>query len=314
MDDGKRCWAISGTLTPVNLNRLRRIARRQRGLFTREQARMCGFTPRQIARRLRSGAWQTVLGRVLAEAGLRINPRVRDWAAQLAVSRSVVAGFAAAREYGIPVPSGSPCIIVPPETHPRLAGVRILRTPVDRRDLRVCDGVPITNVERTIFDCLRLLPEREARDLLDRALQQGWITIDGLTDRIHRHTGYRGNPKLIRLLRGVTDGARSEAERSLLALLRESGIDGWSANRPIRDGEGLIGIGDIVFDAIRLVVEVDGAAHHTGPYEFQRDRHRQNRLVAAGWTVLRFTWRDIVERPEYVVATIRAMILRLSAS
>src|SRR5690606_12225073 len=124
VDDGKRCWAISGTLTPVNLNRLRRIARRQRGLFTREQARMCGFTPRQIARRLRSGAWQTVLGRVLAEAGLRINPRVRDWAAQLAVSRSVVAGFAAAREYGIPVPPGSPCIIVPPETHPRLAGVR----------------------------------------------------------------------------------------------------------------------------------------------------------------------------------------------
>jgi very-short-patch-repair endonuclease len=38
-----------------------------------------------------------------------------------------------------------------------------------------------------------------------------------------------------------------------------------------------------------LVIEVDGWAYHRTPDRFQRDRERQNRLVAAGWTVLRFT-------------------------
>jgi len=76
---------------------------------------------------------------------------------------------------------------------------------------------------------------------------------------------------------------------------------------------GFIGIGDIVFDILKLVVEVDGWAFHTTPERFQRDRGRQNRLVAAGWTVLRFTWRDLVERPGYVLATIRAMLDRLGA-
>jgi len=96
-------------------------------------------------------------------------------------------------------------------------------------------------------------------------------------------------------------------------LLRNGRITGWAANVEIRDADGFIGIGDIVFDILKLVVEVDGWAFHTTPERFQRDRGRQNRLVAAGWTVLRFTWRDLVERPGYVLATIRAMLDRLGA-
>lgn len=74
-----------------------------------------------------------------------------------------------------------------------------------------------------------------------------------------------------------------------MALLRSGGITGWEANVPIRDHEGLIGVGDIVFRRAKVVIEVDGWAFHVSPAAFQRDRARQNRLVAAGWTVLRFT-------------------------
>jgi very-short-patch-repair endonuclease len=56
------------------------------------------------------------------------------------------------------------------------------------------------------------------------------------------------------------------------------------------------------------VIEVDGRAHHTTPDRFERDRERQNALVAAGWTVLRFTWRDLTTRPSAVVATVRRML------
>jgi very-short-patch-repair endonuclease len=64
----------------------------------------------------------------------------------------------------------------------------------------------------------------------------------------------------------------------------------------------------VVFEEAGVVVEVDGWAYHIDPERFQRDRARQNRLVAAGWTVLRFTWRDLTERSEYVVATITSIL------
>ena len=45
-----------------------------------------------------------------------------------------------------------------------------------------------------------------------------------------------------------------------------------------------------------------------------RDARRQNALVAAGWTVLRFTWHDVVNDPTNVARTIREMLTRLSAA
>jgi hypothetical protein len=79
-------------------------------------------------------------------------------------------------------------------------------------------------------------------------------------------------------------GAGLAAERRLTELLRVAGITGWTANAEIRDATGLIGIGDVVFAGSKLVLEVDGLAYHVTPERFQRDRQRQNRLVAAGWT------------------------------
>lgn len=37
----------------------------------------------------------------------------------------------------------------------------------------------------------------------------------------------------------------------------------------------------------------------------QRHRTRQNELIGLGWTVLRLTWPDLVDRPGHVIATIR---------
>lgn len=58
---------------------------------------------------------------------------------------------------------------------------------------------------------------------------------------------------------------------------------------------------------------MDGRAWHSAGDRFQRDRTRQNALVAAGYTVLRFTWFDVTERPEYVIRTVREMIGNLLA-
>ena len=65
----------------------------------------------------------------------------------------------------------------------------------------------------------------------------------------------------------------------------------------------------MLFAAERLVVEIDGLAFH-GATRFQNDRSRQNRIVNAGYTVLRFTWADLTERPDEVVRQIRVALAR----
>ena len=53
---------------------------------------------------------------------------------------------------------------------------------------------------------------------------------------------------------------------------------------------------DFAWPEFKLAVEVDGWETHSNPQAFQNDLDRQNALVAAGWTVLRFTWYDVVKR------------------
>lgn len=191
-----------------------------------------------------------------------------------------------------------------------MPGIRYLRTSVAPIDVTTWAGAPVTTVERTVVDCLVLLPDRPASDLLDRALNRDLLTGNALAEAVRDRVGRRGTKRLLRYLRRIRGGSRSEAERVAIGLLRKAGLSGWTVNSPIEDAAGLVGIGDLVFAAARLVVELDGWAYHMTSQQFQRDRTRQNRLIRAGWTVLRFTWLDLTERPEYVIATIRSVLDR----
>ena len=62
----------------MDRERLARMARLQFGLVTRAQARACGFSTYQIARRLRAGEWQVVVGSALSVSGLRATASIRD--------------------------------------------------------------------------------------------------------------------------------------------------------------------------------------------------------------------------------------------
>ncbi|HVM09557.1 MAG TPA: type IV toxin-antitoxin system AbiEi family antitoxin domain-containing protein [Acidimicrobiales bacterium] len=67
---------------------------------------------------------------------------------------------------------------------------------------------------------------------------------------------------------------------------------------------------DFAYPELLIAIEVDGYAVHASPTSLRRDLERQNYLVGLGWTVLRFTWHDVVRRPGYVSATIRAELER----
>ena len=59
----------------------------------------------------------------------------------------------------------------------------------------------------------------------------------------------------------------------------------------------------------KVIVEFDGDVHRQRKV-FVNDNRRQNRLVAEGWVVLRFTSADVLGRPAEVVAEIRRALRR----
>ena len=94
-------------------------------------------------------------------------------------------------------------------------------------------------------------------------------------------------------------------------LLRSAGITGWKANQPVTV-DGSTYYLDVLFRDMRLLIEIDGREHHIGKEVFETDRWRQNLLVLNGWCVLRFTWAMIEERPDEVVAMVRAALAMLA--
>ena len=69
---------------------------------------------------------------------------------------------------------------------------------------------------------------------------------------------------------------------------------------------------DFLWRAERLVVETDGRAFHSSRRAFEHDRLRDQRLILAGYTVVRFTWRQLVREPERVQRVVRNLLARLA--
>jgi very-short-patch-repair endonuclease len=65
---------------------------------------------------------------------------------------------------------------------------------------------------------------------------------------------------------------------------------------------------DVLWPRERLIVEVDGYAYHGNRAAFERDRRKDAALTAAGYTVIRITWRQLKDEPLAVVALLARLI------
>lgn len=189
-------------------------------------------------------------------------------------------------------------------------GLRRHHVFVPRSARTTIDGLPVTSRTWTLLDHIGRLPRPAAVRLTDRALQCGWLARRDISRRLRDYPGRQGNTQLRILLALTADGAAAESERLLQRMLRAAGISGWRANYVVRQAGRFVACIDVAVPAAMLAIEVDGFAYHSAVDRFERDRQRQNRLVGLGWTVLRFTWYDLAERPDEVIATICAHLPR----
>jgi very-short-patch-repair endonuclease len=268
---------------------------------------------RRISRLVAAGALNRVHGAVFLVRGAPWTYTSRQWSAVLAV-RGVLGFASAAHVHGYADPPELIHVIRPDRDHlPTPKGVRIHRVPVPPNVVIRVDGLPVTTPRWSLIDHLGRLPASAAFRLADRAFQQGWLDPSDLDFRLRHFKGRKGNALLHRILEQSGDQAAAESERLLHRLLKRAGIAGWRANHRVVAAGRVVAVVDVAIEDLRIAIEVDGWAFHSDVDRFQRDRTRQNELVALGWTVLRFTWTDLNDRPDYVVAAIRAAIANLGA-
>ena len=210
-----------------------------------------------------------------------------------------------------PVSIGTAIVNVP--NHRQTPGLRTRRIPLPPADVCRHRGVAVTTRTRTALDLLRTLPWHQSRSLWAWFSTRDVLTLGEVAAAATATPGRHGTPQLRRLVELSAGGSLSAAEDLLHDLLRCALIFGWRANVAIEVDGRTIAVVDVLFEAARLVIEVDGYAAHSSPEAFQRDRQRQNRLVAAGYQVLRFTWADLSHRPMTVLGAVRGGLARAAA-
>lgn len=112
--------------------------------------------------------------------------------------------------------------------------------------------------------------------------------------------GRPGNLKRRMVLDRTNTNPWSGGERNLHDFLDRAGITGWRANLRLHldDSWGNHVIPDVLFHRERLILEFDSWSHHSDRAAFERDRHRNNRLVVAGWRILHVTHRMLQDPGE----------------
>jgi len=283
----------------------------QSSVFTAQQAREAGYSTKQVRHRLRSGQWTVVLGSVYAERSAPLTAVSLARAAALAAGTGAsVSHVTSAVLWDLNAPPDPEAhVIVAPERRLRIAGLRTHRLELPESDMAVVHGIPCTTLLRTLLDCLLWLPEEAGRAMAVDALRRGQASVEELRTGLRRTGQRHGLSRAWSVVADVSAGAHSEAEVRVHRLFRRAGVGGWTANTPVFDADGMIGIVDVLFAESRVIVEIDGRAHHSDDAAFQRDRTRQNRLIGAGYRVLRFTWDDLARRPDLVVALVREALV-----
>jgi very-short-patch-repair endonuclease len=259
-------------------------------VVTLTQARHAGLSQAAVARRVRGGSWRRCAKGVYFVDDRPFTDAARIRAAVWAYGPTATAsGLAAAWWHGLS--TVAPRLVevtLPRSSHGRSrTGTRVRRRDLSDVDVTERRALRVTALELTVVEAATRRRGDGPR-IMDTALQRQ-VELGALW-RAH--------------LQAAADGARSEAERLLVRLLREADLTGWRTNHLVAGYRV-----DVAFTGPKVAIEVDGFAFHTDSDVFQRDRMRQNAISLCGWQVLRFTWLDLTQYPDRVTATIRSAIL-----
>jgi very-short-patch-repair endonuclease len=212
---------------------------------------------------------------------------------------------AAAHGWAVAWPATQPWITVPRKRHlvPGDAdGLHVVYRDLDADDVEA----GVTSRVRTVIDCAMRLPFPEALTVADSALRSRSVRPDELEDAASLLRGI-GAPAARRVVRTADARAANPFESVLRAICLEFPELEMTPQMSIA-ADGIWAVVDLGDARLRLVIEAEGFEFHGTRKGLVRDCRRYTELTVLGWTILRFTWEDVMLHPDHVRWAIRTWL------
>ncbi len=281
------------------------VAARQDGVVSHAQLLEAGLTQAGIQHRVAAG-WLHRVHRGVFAVG---HPGLTDrgvWAA--AVLRggegAALSHRSAAALWGIWRDGDMPAITAPGMDRRGTAFIEVHANRIRPGDTMLVDNIRVTKVARTLLDLAEVLTLDQLVQAIDHATNARHLRPTLMSSMIKQSRGRRGLKPLKQALlitRPQDVLTRSELERRALRLIAKAGVPIPEVNVRLHGYEV-----DLLWRDQRLAVELDGREHHDTDTGLERDTRRAGNLQAHGWTVLRFTWRQVVNDPDWVIHVVRS--------
>lgn len=271
------------------------------------------WSRRQLDAALRSGSATRLLTGVYCGTTHAGSQMVRAEALVLWQPAAALTGTAALHLYAPHLPAPGRSDFVVPLGH-RVSAPPWARAhqTAPRRGFVLAQGVRCVEMPRALLDAWRFAPPRDRRTLLWEALWAKVCTWRQLARELERAPRVAGRRDLERVLAWFAEGATSplevRAKHETFADARFREFE-WQAplslsTRRVRP--------DLLHRRAMVAIELDGDRYHSTREARDADRERRTDLTAAGYAVLGFGWRDIVDRPawcrERVLTTVAGRI------
>jgi hypothetical protein len=291
---------------------LAELAGAQDGIASLDQLRGIGLTQRAAEYRATEGRLHRVHRGVYAVGHLAIGQLGPLRGAALACGEgAVISHGTAAAFWGL----RDPWPVLIDVTGGRQAGRRLdgircrrCRYPAPK-EILFHEEIPVTSPARTLVDSAGMLGTVSLRRMVERAAVLKLLDLAALDESLQGAKRRRGISALRLILEdwrtedGSVPDLRSDFEALVLPRLLAMGLPRPACNETLEiEGERLMV--DFLWERQRVVVETDGAATHGTPVAFQRDRRRDQMLVAAGYRVARATWDQMRDELDAVVQRI----------
>ena len=211
-------------------------------------------------------------------------------------------------------------VTIPGRSPRKHAGIDVHRsTTLTPEDVTTVHGIPCTTVARTILDLAQVIKGRPLERALDQAEILGLLDLAALDDQIERNKARPAARRLQAVLDQHYIGSTptwSELEEALLAACRRAKLPMPEVNALIdpHDSDPTAIRVDFVWRDQRVIVETDGHETHHTRRAFEEDRLRDQRLIVAGWTVIRITWRQLTQHPSEITDRIARLLSRERAA
>jgi len=291
-----------------------RVAAQQHGVFRVDQV---GLSARAVQKRARAGLLHRLHAGVYSIVPRELLKREGLWMAAVIACGpdAVLSHRSAAALLGLRDWGGTKIdVTVPSRSRRRHDGIRVhCSTALADQDVTVENNIPCTTVARTLLDLGEAVTARQLERSFDQAEILQVLDLTAIQDQLARNPTRPGAKAVRNVLETHYIGRTptwSENEEALLAITRDLGIPDPETNQfVVLDDGGPAIRADFVWRDQRVIVEADSRRWHDTRQRFELDRVRDQRLTAAGWTVIRTTWRQMTYRP----GELRAILIKLLA-